>query len=182
MTRATSGPRRCADISYMRASPNLSWLWLADFDAAVVGIAAQPMLWEGSDDGVRRARYPDFLCVRRDRSAHVVDVKAPSALEEPKVAASLNWTRGVCEARGWTYEVWTGVDPVVLRNTRFIAAGRRPDLADPDVLRAVAECAGRSEVKRLDSRGAGRGLRGCRSASTREMYAVVRALRQVRPR
>lgn len=43
------------------------------------------------------------------------------------------WTERVCSSRGWTYEVWSGGDPVVLANVRAIAAARRPALVDSNV-------------------------------------------------
>lgn len=44
----------------------------------------------------------------------------------------------MCTAKGWGFEVWSGADPVVLRNVRFLAAGRRADPAD-DAFVKVAE-------------------------------------------
>jgi hypothetical protein len=32
-----------------------------------------------------------------------------------------------CAAKGWWVEVWSGAGPVVLRNVRLLAAGRRAD-------------------------------------------------------
>lgn len=117
----------------------LSWLWTADFDQSVVAIAAQPLLLEGFDGGTKRTRFPDFLCLTADARVRVVDVKAPHALTKPEVIAALDWTRGVVEERGWAYEVWSGVDRIVLRNIQMIAAGRYSWVADEAVVQAVVD-------------------------------------------
>ena len=39
---------------------------------------------------------------------------------------------------GWRYEVWSGDDPIRLRNLRFLAAGRRTEWVDKDALVKVA--------------------------------------------
>ena len=41
-------------------------------------------------------------------------------------------------ARGWRYEIWSGDDPIRLRNLRFLAAGRRTEWVDKDALVKVA--------------------------------------------
>lgn len=104
----------------------LSWLWLADFDRSVSKIAAQPMRWRGDDAGRVRNRIPDFMCQLADGSVRVVDVKPASMLPRPEVTASLSWTKEVCVARGWDYDVWTGPNPVKLRNVQWVAAARLP--------------------------------------------------------
>lgn len=108
----------------------LSWLWLADFDRSVSKIAAQPMRWRGDDASRVRNRIPDFLCQLTDGSVRVVDVKPASMLPRPEVTASLSWTKEVCVARGWDYDVWTGPNPVKLRNVQWVAAARLPHVQD----------------------------------------------------
>lgn len=101
----------------------LSWLWLADFDPAVARIAAQPFHLHGS--GGSPSRYPDFLTLDKDGAVRVVDVKPASMLTKSEVKASLDWTGDLLRGRGWGYEVWSGPDPVVLRNVRLLGAARR---------------------------------------------------------
>lgn len=57
---------------------------------------------------------------------------------KPAVADVLAWTGRLCETKGWWYEVWSGDDPVRLRNVRYLAAGRRVSLVDPAALVKVA--------------------------------------------
>lgn len=108
----------------------LSWLWIADFDPSVTRIAAQPMRWQGMDADRVRVRIPDFMCQVRHDTVRVVDVKPASMLARPEVVESLGWTRDVCAARGWDYEVWSGTTPTVLRNIHWIAAARQPHVLD----------------------------------------------------
>lgn len=102
----------------------LDRLWLADFDAEVTWIAAQPMWLSGLDDDVRRRHAPDLL-LTKGRRVVVVDVKPAEFAALTEVRAVFEWTSRLCRARGWEYEVFTDADPVVLANIRALALGRR---------------------------------------------------------
>ncbi|WP_331758366.1 TnsA-like heteromeric transposase endonuclease subunit (plasmid) [Nocardia sp. NBC_01377] len=104
----------------------LARILLADHDGDVVAIAAQPFVLEGIDGGRVRRHVPDLLLARADGGLTVVDVKAVARLSDPKVASQFAWARDVCEAHGVGFEVWTGCDPVLLSNVRFLAGFRRP--------------------------------------------------------
>lgn len=82
---------------------------------------------------------PDFLLEMSDGSYTVIDVKPQGLLAEPAVAEVLAWTGQLCAAKGWSFEVWHGGDPVLLRNVRFLAAGRRLAFIDGDAVVKVAE-------------------------------------------
>lgn len=99
----------------------LARLLLADADREIVGIAAQPFLVSDSE----RRHVPDFLFVRADGSALVVNVKPADRLEDERVAAALAWAEATFSSRGWQHEIWSAADPVVLTNTRFLAGYRR---------------------------------------------------------
>ena len=47
----------------------------------------------------------------------MVDVKPAELVDDAEVAAVMGWTRRLCDARGWAYEVWSGADPVLLRTS-----------------------------------------------------------------
>lgn len=104
-------------------------LWLADFDPDVRWIASQPFWLSGRDGSTLRRHAPDFL-LETTGGYTVVDVKPEPLLDELAVAEVLAWTGRLCAARGWKYEVWSGADPVLLRNVRFLATARRPILVD----------------------------------------------------
>lgn len=117
----------------------LDRLWLADFDPGTVGICTQPFHVAGRDRGDLRAHVPDLLLVHSDRSVTVVDVKPTAFLAKPRVQAQFEWTRALCRGKGWSYEVFTGGDPIVLRNLKLLAIGRRSDrLPDGDLVEARA--------------------------------------------
>jgi hypothetical protein len=40
-------------------------------------------------------------------------------------------------ARGWEHEIWSGADPVLLANVRFLAGYRRPGLLPEELLDEV---------------------------------------------
>jgi hypothetical protein len=113
-------------------------LWLADFDPAVRWIASQPFWVSGRDGHVIRRHVPDFMLESAERTYTVVDVKPAGLVDEPAVAEVLAWTGRLCAAKGWRYEVWSGDDPVRLRNVRFLAVGRRVSFTDPEALVKVA--------------------------------------------
>lgn len=113
-------------------------LWLADFDPAVVGIATQPFQLSGRDGKVLRKHVPDILLRMSDGSFTLVDVKRAEALARQEVREQFAWTKRLCQAKGWLYEVWSGADAVFMANVRFLAVGRRSALLDPTVLDGVA--------------------------------------------
>src|SRR5699024_8816809 len=112
----------------------LDRLWLADFDRTVVAIATQPLQGTGSDGAAQRSHVPDILLVYDDGRVTLVDVKPTRLLDRPQVRAQFDWTRKLCRDKGWDYEVFSGTDPVVLRNIRALALGRRPGRIDQSVL------------------------------------------------
>lgn len=116
----------------------LARLLMADFDPSVEEIVAQPFqLVERQHSVVLRRQIPDFLLVHADRTATVVNVKTPEALADERVRSTFDWVTAALATRGWRHEVWSGVDPVVLANVRFLAGFRRPHYRH-DLLAAVA--------------------------------------------
>lgn len=115
----------------------LGSLQLADFDPKVVWVLAQPFKLSGRDGSAPRRHVPDYLLRYADGHLCVVDVKSRSRLASPKVAAQFAWTRAAVERRGWEYRVESEVDPVLLRNVRFLAGFRRPFQFDPQSVAAA---------------------------------------------
>jgi len=113
-------------------------LWLADFDPEVRWIASQPFWLSGRDGSTLRRHAPDFL-LQTTTGFTVVDVKPEPLLEEPGVAEVLAWTSRGCAAKGWAYEVWSGADPMLLRNVRFLSTARRSVLVDETAVAKLAE-------------------------------------------
>ncbi|MGY2116580.1 TnsA-like heteromeric transposase endonuclease subunit [Nocardia gipuzkoensis] len=103
----------------------LARILLADHDRDVVAITAQPLLLEGVDGDRVRRHVPDLLLAHADGGYTVVDVKSAVRPSDSKVAAQFAWTRIDCEAHGLGFEVWTGCDPVLLGNVRFLAGYRQ---------------------------------------------------------
>ncbi|GIG30786.1 TnsA-like heteromeric transposase endonuclease subunit [Cellulomonas marina] len=132
----------------------LAWLWLADFDASIVRVSAQPLRIVGWDGGRQRVRYPDFLALDHSVRARVVDVKPADLLDEPEVKASLSWTSSTMRCAGIDYSVWSGAPATVLRNIRLAASARRPGLVPDDAVHAaVTHCpAGGCGIGDLEAR------------------------------
>jgi hypothetical protein len=121
----------------------LDRLLLADFDATVVWMAAQPLWLSGRDGSVLRRHVPDLLLEHRDGSLVLVDVKPPELAARPAVAGVFDWTAALCAAKGWRYEVWCGAPQVLLANVRWLSSARRPLAVDPRT-REVLHRVGRS--------------------------------------
>lgn len=115
----------------------LARILLADFDPAVAGLAAQPFLLAGADGSRIRRHVPDLLLAGADGGVTVVDVKAPSRMADPAVEAQFAWTREVCAGRGWGFEAWSGTDPRLLANVRFLAGYRRQAFIAADLIPVV---------------------------------------------
>jgi len=115
----------------------LARLLLADFDPQVRSMWAQPCLLTGVADGVERRHVPDFLFASSEGAVTVVNVKPAQRLQDPKVAAALAWPGEVFRAHGWGYEIWSGGDPVMVENVRFLAGYRRRGVVDEALLERV---------------------------------------------
>jgi hypothetical protein len=119
----------------------LARILLADFDPGVTGLAAQPFLLAGPDGGRVRRHVPDLLLVGAGGAVTVVDVKASSRLADPAVKAQFAWTQQVCAGRGWAFEAWSGTDPRLLGNVRFLAGYRRSPVIATELIPAVLDAA-----------------------------------------
>lgn len=124
----------------------LARIMLADFDPVVTGIAAQPFLLAGADGTRIRRHVPDLLLLSADGEVTVVDVKAPSRMSDPGVQEQFAWTGHVCAGRGWAFEAWSGADPRLLANVRFLAGYRRRVLIDGNLIPAVLDAAAAGQV------------------------------------
>jgi hypothetical protein len=60
------------------------------------------------------------------------------------VRQMFRWTGQTVAARGWGFEVWSGVDAVLLENVRFLAGYRRPQTVDNALLPLALHAARRS--------------------------------------
>ncbi len=130
----------------------LARIMLADFDPCVTGVAAQPFLLTGEDGGRVRRHVPDLMMLRADGGVTVVDVKAASRLADPAVKAQFAWTRRVCAERGWGFETWSGADPQILANVRFLAGYRRSSVISQELIPAVLAAAARHPTIRAIER------------------------------
>lgn len=149
----------------------LDRLWLADFAPEVVRIAAQPMWLCGVDGKTTRRHVPDLLLKGVDGQFTVVDVKPAQFAELDDVARVFAWTERACASRGWTYQVWSGADPVVLANIRAIGSARRTALISAAAISSV-EAVARTGMT-IDEVVAGTKDRRCRSAVLAKLWTGV---------
>ncbi len=122
-----------ADHVIYESQLELSRLLLADFDADVTHIVAQPFLMRAVVDGKRRRHIPDFF-LATSRGPVVVDVKPRWKVDDPKVADTFAWVRAAVETKGWTFEVATEPPPILVANVRFLARSRRRAYVSPSAL------------------------------------------------
>lgn len=124
----------------------LDRLWLADFDQTVVRIATQPFEVTGRDGSTAFRHVPDIMLIGADNSVTVVDVKPEAYISIPAVKAQFDRTRRQFQTKGWNYEVFTGGNPVEVRNVRTLAIGRRRDRVPPEVVRDARAALGRKSL------------------------------------
>ncbi|MGH2917655.1 MAG: TnsA-like heteromeric transposase endonuclease subunit [Solirubrobacteraceae bacterium] len=105
----------------------LARLLLADIDHEVVDIAAKPFLVREKG----RRHIPDFLLGRADGSTVVVNVKPAGGTRSVLATDALAWAGCMFTSKGWEHELWTGADPQLLANVRFLSGYRRVVLLDP---------------------------------------------------
>jgi hypothetical protein len=126
----------------LRSRLELARIMLADFDPAVVGIAAQPVQLCAPDGGRLRRHVPDLLLVDRDGGVTVVDVKAPHKRDDAATRESMAWTREVVGLRGWGFEEWYEAPRQLLANVTFLAGYRRAGVVDACLIDPVREAVG----------------------------------------
>jgi hypothetical protein len=123
----------CGHVVY-ESRLELARLLLADFDRDVVDIYAQPCRLGARRDGRERRHVPDFLLVSGGGVVTVVNVKPAHRLADAKVAEALDWPGVLFTVHGWGYEVWSGCDPALLDNVRFLAGYRRREIVPDEVV------------------------------------------------
>jgi len=97
---------------------------LADFDRRVAHIAAQPFTLEIPAGGTFSRHTPDFVMLGRGRVPLAVDVKTPSAAEDPKAQARHEDVRAVLAQAGIAHVVWTGIPDVLSNNLALFSKSR----------------------------------------------------------
>jgi hypothetical protein len=102
----------------------LARLLMADFDASVNHIVAQPFMMQMPIGGKMRRHVPDYLLLA-DGGPVVVDVKPAELLDDPAVAETFDWVRAVVDSLGWSFEVASEQPRVMMDNVRFLAGYRR---------------------------------------------------------
>jgi hypothetical protein len=114
----------------------LSRLLLADFDAAVTRIFAQPLMIRAKVDGRWLRHTPDYLLIA-GAEFRFVAVKPQGRLEDPKVIATFAWVREVVESNGWSFEVASEPPQPYFDNVRFLAGYRRKSSISDEALAAL---------------------------------------------
>lgn len=123
----------------------LARLMLADFDSEIERIYAQPMRIGARVEGRARWHVPDFLLVKRAGTALLVNVKPADLLTDPKIAAAMAWPGELAGRVGWEYEVWSGADPVVLENVRFLSSYKRASVVPAELVERTREAVAEGE-------------------------------------
>lgn len=164
--RHYSGTYWCAterDHVIYESRLELARLMLADFDANVTRIVAQPFLLRATVDGQHRRHVPDYLLVGGGVPV-IVDVKPWRRLSNPTVESTFAWTAAVLQTRGWRREVATEPAGPEFANVAFLAGYRRSWLIDPELISDLAK-------RDLDGRTFGEAVR----AIAHRQPAAVRA-------
>lgn len=100
---------------------------LLDRDPAVSWLVAQPceVSWPRPDTATRRKHIPDLLTVDREHRVTVWDVKNPDGAQSAGFVDDSLVTQLSCEKRGWSYQVFTGLEFVHRHNLLWLQPYRR---------------------------------------------------------
>ena len=71
-----------------------------------------------------RRHVPDFLLLDRDGACAWSTSNPPISWLTRRWPEALAWAGEVFAGRGWRHEIWSGADPVLLANVRFLAGYR----------------------------------------------------------
>lgn len=115
-----------------------------DRDRSVAWLVPQPMRlsWSLARRGRRRRHTPDLLSVDVEGAVTVWDVKNPAAAVSTEFTKLRHVARAACHARGWHYEVFTGLEPIHRHNLLWLHAyRRRPAWTNAYEESLVASCA-----------------------------------------
>lgn len=94
---------------------------VADRDPEIVAYACQAVEFIWPRDAAQVSHVVDLIRWRSDGSVELVDSHVKFD-DEFRLQADL--TRAACEAIGWQYQVFSGLEPTVERNVRWLAADR----------------------------------------------------------
>jgi hypothetical protein len=92
----------------------LEALLIADFDATVRRIVAQPFRLRAEVNGRPHEHTLDYL-LATDEGPVVIGVVRAERLTQPKVRLQCAWTRHVVESLGWSYVIRNEQDPVLIQ-------------------------------------------------------------------
>jgi hypothetical protein len=111
-------------------------LMMADFDVDAVGVAAQPLafLWPRQIKG-STYHVPDFFVRLSNGDGRIIDVKRPAAVGTSQDQFEL--TRAACNEIGWQYEVFTGIQPILGTNVRWLSGYRQDRYTPRDDIASV---------------------------------------------
>src|SRR5699024_8868276 len=76
----------------------------------------------------------NILLLHADGNVTLVDVQPARNLNETQVRSQMEWTRKLCQAKSWHYEVFSRADTTVMQNIRALALGRRSEWLSPDLV------------------------------------------------
>src|SRR5699024_10604036 len=102
-------------------------------------MATQPFHITGSDGATQHAHVRNILLLHTDGQVTLVDVHSAGRLNKTQVRSQMEWTRKLCQAKAWGYEVFSGADATVVRNIRALSVGRRAERLDADVVNQARE-------------------------------------------
>jgi len=137
---------------YFATTTELKWcesrfemrvLRLLDHDPEVVGVAVQPFVLHYRDEAGRASHTPDVFVRRGDGTGRVIDARPQRFAEKPEFLRQTAATEVACAAAGWSYAMFSMIDPVFEANVDWLASCRH-QLVDPlgcadDVLAACGE-------------------------------------------
>jgi hypothetical protein len=118
-----------AHVYYESMMERRALIWL-DFTFDIVAIASQPMLMN-FPDGTRHT--PDYIALHADGRQVVYNVK-PARFFTEKVRTQFANASALCRSVGWTHDVVSVFDPIVIGNIEWLAQFRQSRFAPTEAL------------------------------------------------
>lgn len=112
-------------------------LMLLDFVGDVIAVRAQPFLMQFEDGSTH---LPDYFVVDSRGRRSILDVHF-SGFDSKRSIRKFQNTQEACRRIGWSYTMFSSVDPVVLRNVELLAMYRRPRYSPAEATRAAITAA-----------------------------------------
>lgn len=114
-----------------------------DFNNAIRYVVSQPFVLHYQANNQVYRHTPDFLAIYENGATEVINVKPEKFIHAERNRHAFNACKNAAIEMGWAYSTRREIDPVFLRNLKWIGGYRRPPVGlveyGPQLLKATGE-------------------------------------------